>query len=87
MSILKKKKKDMLLQKSRPLVIREGVIKPTTCKMCHTVYQASKEHLRRELDFDSPFFSGQLPEVRYYYTWCPICDHPNKTEFEEVSEG
>lgn len=83
MKLFKKKKEDVLLQKeSLPRVIREGVIKPTTCKVCHTVYQASKEHIRRELDIDSRF-----PYDAILYTRCPICDNPNKTEFEEVSEG
>lgn len=65
-----------------PRVIREGVIKPTTCGVCHTVYQASKEHLRRELDPASRFLGDAI-----IYTRCPICDNINKTEFEEVSEG
>ena len=87
MKLFKKKKEDVLLQKEPlPLVIREGVIKPTTCEVCHTVYQASKEHLRRELNLGSPFVIGHRLEV-LNYTECPLCGNPHKVEFEEVSEG
>lgn len=89
MKLFKKRKKEadgLLPKESLPLVIRAGGIRPTTCKVCHTVYQASKEHIHQELDFGSPYIIGHLPEVRNY-TKCPICGNPNQVEFEEVSEG
>lgn len=93
MSILKKKKKERMIEAQEllerltpPLVIRESRIKPTTCETCHTVYQAGKGNLIQELDIARPYAFGKVLRV-INYTKCPICNNPNLVEFEEVSEG
>ena len=58
-----------------PKVIKESAIKPTTCRFCHSIYQAQHKHVKRERDMIS------LCEY-LIRTICPVCGCSNKVEFE-----
>lgn len=67
-----------------PHIIKKGIILPTTCRLCHTVYQAKWRHILIDEELT------HTPSRREHLTRCPACQALNYVEFanrEEVSEG
>lgn len=56
-----------------PKVIKVSAIKPTTCRLCHSIYQAHHKHIQLEKEM---FYT------RMICTICPVCGCANKVEFE-----
>ena len=79
--IFKKKKQikepitELAIEIDEPKVIREAKLKPKTCDICGTVFQAEPRHL----------FTNYIifvPSSPKLYIRCPICHNINKAEFE-----
>ena len=58
-----------------PVVIKESKIKRTTCRCCHSIYQAQHKHIMRERDMS-------YLDKHLIGTICPVCGCHNKVEFE-----
>lgn len=71
----KKLSKSEIADDAFPEVIKESKIKPTTCRLCHSIYQAKHQHIKRERGLNI-YMSVVL------YTECPVCDCTNEVEFE-----
>ena len=63
-----------------PEVIKESKVKPTTCSLCHSIYQAKHQHIKRERDmaYMDKYLIGTI---------CPVCGCHNKVEFEGDDNG
>ena len=60
-----------------PEILVEAKIKPTTCRICGTVYQAKKEHLHCAL-FEISHCRTQAD--------CPTCGCENNVTFDKTTE-
>ena len=58
-----------------PEVIKESKIKRTTCRCCHSIYQAQHKHIMRERDMS-------YLDKHLIGTICPVCGCHNAVEFE-----
>lgn len=58
-----------------PEVIKLSKVKPTTCRCCHSIYQAQHKHILITHDVDSI-------DRHSLGTICPVCGCTNEVEFE-----